>query len=321
MALSNNITAILNFIALMCSIPIIAAGIWLASKPDNECIHWLRWPLVFLGIAFLLVSLTGFVGAYWKKEGLLGVYLVCMFILIVLLLVLLVLAFVVTRPNGAYSVPGMGFREYRLGGFSSWLRDRITGNDNWGKIRACLADSQICPKLNQRYISAADFFAAHLSPIEVRKFICFDVLLAVWVLLRRATYGDTMVELTDVHMKGSGCMSRLKDSALLASKSGCCKPPVMCGLQYSTPTTWIGPPNIAANANCAIWNNDPGQLCYNCDSCKAGLLGNLRQEWRKANIILIITVVVLIWVYVIACSAYKNAQTEELFRRYKQGWV
>ncbi|GFQ07941.1 tetraspanin-2 [Phtheirospermum japonicum] len=49
------------------------------------------------------------------------------FILIVLLLVVLVLAFVVTRPNGAYAVPGMGFREYRLAGFSSWLRDRITG--------------------------------------------------------------------------------------------------------------------------------------------------------------------------------------------------
>ncbi|KAL3825262.1 hypothetical protein ACJIZ3_021291 [Penstemon smallii] len=269
MAVSNNITAILNFIALMCSIPIIASGIWLASKPDNECIHWLRWPLVFIGIAFLLVTLTGFVGAYWKKEGLLGVYLVCMFILIVLLLVLLVLAFVVTRPNGAYAVPGMGFHEYRLEGFSSWLRDHVTGSDSWGKIRACLADANICPKLIDKYISPADFFAAHLSPIE----------------------------------------------------SGCCKPPMICGFQYSNPITWIGPSNIAASPDCTIWNNDPRLLCYNCNSCKAGLLGNLRHEWRRVNIILIITVVVLIWVYLIACSAYRNAQTEELFRRYKQGWT
>ncbi|XP_073043993.1 tetraspanin-2-like [Primulina eburnea] len=269
MALSNNITAILNFVALMCSIPIIASGIWLASKPDNECIHWLRWPLIFIGIAFLLVSLTGFAGAYWKKEGLLGVYLVCMAILIVVLLVLIVLAFVATRPDGAYSVPGAGFREYRLDGFSSWLRDHVTGSDNWGKIRACLEDNQTCRKLAQKYVSAADVFAAHLSPIE----------------------------------------------------SGCCKPPMVCGFQYSNPITWIGPSNAAAAADCTIWNNDPSQLCYNCDSCKAGLLGNLRHEWRKVNIILIITVVVLIWVYLIACSAYKNAQTEELFRRYKQGWV
>ena len=121
MAVSNNITAFLNFLALMCSIPIIASGIWLASKPDNECIHWLRWPVIFLGIAVLLVSLTGFVGAYWKKEGLLGLYLVCMAILIVLLLVFLILAFVVARPSGAYDVPGKGYQEYRLEGFSSWL--------------------------------------------------------------------------------------------------------------------------------------------------------------------------------------------------------
>ncbi|KAL8509842.1 hypothetical protein ACS0TY_016894 [Phlomoides rotata] len=61
MAMSNNITAILNFVALMCSIRIIAAGIWFASNPNNKCIHW---PLLFLGAAFVLISLTGFIGTY-----------------------------------------------------------------------------------------------------------------------------------------------------------------------------------------------------------------------------------------------------------------
>lgn len=266
MAVSNNITAFLNFLALMCSIPIIASGIWLASKPDNECIRWLRWPVVFFGIAVLLVSLTGFVGAYWKKEGLLGVYIVCMAILIVLLLVFLVLAFVVSRPSGAYSVPGRAYSDYRLDGFSSWLRNHVTSSDNWGKISACLADSGICPKLNQEFFTAEQFFAAHLSPIQ----------------------------------------------------SGCCKPPTLCGYQYVNPTMWINPVNPVADPDCAIWNNDPNQLCYSCNSCKAGLLGNLRKEWKRANIILIVTVVVLIWIYLIACSAYKNAQTEQLFRRYKR---
>ncbi|KAM7512967.1 hypothetical protein LguiB_011842 [Lonicera macranthoides] len=269
MAVSNNITSVLNFIALMCSIPIIAAGIWLASKPDNHCIHSLQWPLVLLGLLFLIVSLAGFVGAYWNKQTLLALHLVFMAILIVLFLVLLVLAFVVTRPTGAYSVPGRGFTEYRLNGFSSWLKDHVTNSGNWGKIRVCLAESQICPKLNQDYVSAEQFFAARISPIE----------------------------------------------------SGCCKPPTICGYQYVNPTTWINPVNPVADSDCSLWNNDPNQLCYGCDSCKAGLLGNLRKEWRKANVILIVTVVVLIWVYLIACSALRNAQTEDLFRRYKQGWV
>ncbi|KAL7167920.1 hypothetical protein ACSBR2_038369 [Camellia fascicularis] len=270
MAVSNNITSVLNFIAFLSSIPIIASGVWLASKPDNECIHWIRWPLVFLGISILLVSLTGFVGSYWNKQSLLAFYLICMAVLIGALLIILVLAFVVTRPDGSYSVEGRAFREYRLGGFSAWLRNHITNSDNWGKIRACLAESNFCAKLNREYISADQFFASRsISPLQ----------------------------------------------------SGCCKPPTICGYQYVNPTMWINPVNTLSDPDCSIWNNDQSLLCYSCDSCKAGLLGNLRKEWRRVNVILIIAVVVLIWVYLIACSAFKNAQTEDLFRRYKQGWV
>ncbi|CAN4096734.1 unnamed protein product [Withania somnifera] len=265
MSLSNNIAAFLNFLAFMCSIPIIASSTWLASKPDNECIHSLRWPVVFIGIAIMLVSLTGFIGAYWKKEGLLGVYLVCMALLIVLLLVLLVLAFVVTGPTGAYMVPGRAYREYRLEGFSYWLRNHITGPDNWRNFRTCLADSSICLKLNNEYVTAEQFFAADLSPTQ----------------------------------------------------SGCCKPPTICGYQYMKPTLWINPSNAIVDADCSIWNNDPGQLCYKCDSCKAGLLGNLRKEWRKSNLILIVTLVILIWVYLIGCCAYKNTLSKENSKGHK----
>ena len=167
MGVSNNITAVLNFIALLASIPIIAAGIWLASKTDNDCIHSFRWPVVILGILMLLVSLAGFVGAYWNKQGLLAFYLCCMAILIGLLLFLLVFAFVVTRPDGSYDVPGRGYKESRLDGFSSWLRNHVTGSGSWQKIRACLADSDVCIKLTQDYITADQFFNSHISPLQV----------------------------------------------------------------------------------------------------------------------------------------------------------
>ncbi|CAN0901360.1 TET2 [Linum grandiflorum] len=270
MGLSNNLTAVLNFIAFLCSIPIIASGIWLASQPDNECIHFIRWPIVLLGALILVVSLTGFVGAYWYKETLLAFYLCCMAILITLLLILIVFAFVVTRPDGSYDVvPGRGYKEYRIQGFSSWLRNHVVNSKNWGAIRACLAETDVCTKLSRNYISAEQFFAGHISPLQ----------------------------------------------------SGCCKPPTVCGYTYVNPTLWVNPANPAAEPDCAMWSNDQTQVCFNCNSCKAGLLGNLRKEWRKVNTILIVAVVVLIFVYVIACSAFKNAQTEDLFRRYKQGWV
>lgn len=108
---------------------------------------------------------------------------------------------------------------------------------------------------------------------------------------------------------------------VLVLQSGCCKPPTACGYNYVNPNLWINPVNPSADQDCLLWNNDQNILCYNCNSCRAGLLGNLRKEWRRANLILIVAVVILIWVYVVACSAFKNAQTEELFRRYKQGWV
>ncbi|KAG2266991.1 hypothetical protein Bca52824_074070 [Brassica carinata] len=270
MALANNLTAILNLLALLCSIPITASGIWLASKPDNECVNLLRWPVVVLGVLILVVSACGFIGAYQYKETLLAVYLCCMAILIGLLLVVLIFAFIVTRPDGSFQVPGRGYKEYRLEGFSSWLRENVVDSKNWRKIRACLADSDVCPNLSQQFITADQFFSS---------------------------------------------------SSITPLQSGCCKPPTACGYNFVNPTLWQNPTNMAADADCYLWNNDQSQLCFNCNSCKAGLLGNLRKDWRKANLILIITVVVLIWVYVIACSAFRNAQTEDLFRKYKQGWV
>ncbi|KVI12183.1 Tetraspanin/Peripherin [Cynara cardunculus var. scolymus] len=233
MAVSNNIIATINFIALICSIPIIFTGIWLASKPDNHCIRSLPWPIVFVGILFLLLAFTGFVGAHWNKPGLLSFYLFCNAALIVTGIILLILAFIVTHPSGAFSVPGREYDEYRYMGYSEWLRDHITDPENWGSIRACLASSSTCTKM----------------------------------------------------------------------------PPTVCGYQYVNPITWINPTNPMGDVDCIIWNNDPNQLCYNCDSCKAGVLGNLRKEWKEANVILIIAVIALICLYLIAFNAYKNSQT------------
>jgi hypothetical protein len=76
------------------------------------------------------------------------------------------------------------------------------------------------------------------------------------------------------------------------------------------PTYWINPVNQNADIDCMMWSNDQMQLCYNCNSCKAGLLGNLRKEWRTVEIILIVTLVYLIGVYLTGCIAFRNAQTK-----------
>ena len=104
-------------------------------------------------------------------------------------------------------------------------------------------------------------------------------------------------------------------------QSGCCKPPTACGYTFINPTFWISPIDTASDMDCLVWNNDQSQLCYSCDSCKAGLLASLSKQWRKANIILIIVLILLICVYLFGCCAFRNAKTEEIFRKYKQGYT
>ncbi|KAI3935818.1 hypothetical protein MKX01_033002 [Papaver californicum] len=77
-------------------------------------------------------------------------------------------------------------------------------------------------------------------------------------------------------------------------QSGCCKPPTQCGFTFVNPTYWISPINTAADMDCLMWNNEQTQLCYGCDSCKAGLLANIKDEWRRVDIILLITLIALI---------------------------
>lgn len=266
MAVSNNITGALNFVAMILSLPIIGTGIWLATREDAECVRVLRWPLIVVGTILLLISFAGFVGAFWRVQYLLVIYLIFMLIFIVLLLAFVIFAFIVTNKGGGHTVPGRNYKEYQISDFSGWLRNYVEKNSHWNQIERCLSSSDQCQKLNQRYLSAQDFFSAHLTPLE----------------------------------------------------SGCCKPPTFCGYTFVNPTFWVSPTNQNADVDCMLWSNDQLQLCYNCNSCKAGVLGNIKREWKKINIILIVALVALIWVYLVGCSAFRNAQTEDLFRRYKE---
>lgn len=90
-------------------------------------------------------------------------------------------------------------------------------------------------------------------------------------------------------------------------QSGCCKPPTDCGYVYQNETVWIpGSGLMGTNADCTRWSNDQEQLCYACDSCKAGVLASLKKSWRKVSVINIVVMIILVIVYIIAYAAYRN---------------
>jgi hypothetical protein len=155
MAVSNNITACINFIALLCTIPVAATGLWLLSKQGEDCARLARWP-----------SSAGFScsSRWWASSARTGTgracYLFAMAALITLLLGLLVFAFAVSRASGGQPVPGRGYEDYRQQGYSP---------PRWEGIRTCIAASGTCWKLAQdtAFIAPEQFFASHLSPIQV----------------------------------------------------------------------------------------------------------------------------------------------------------
>ncbi|KAL3532936.1 hypothetical protein ACH5RR_006457 [Cinchona calisaya] len=260
---SNNLVGILNLLTLLLSIPIIAGGIWLSRQANTECEHFLEKPVIALGVFLFLVSLAGLIGACCRVSWLLWLYLLVMFLLILVLFCFTIFAFVVTNKGAGEAVSGKGYKEYRLGHYSTWLQKRV--NNNWPRIQSCLQDSKICRSLlNGTSTPEQQFYSEHLSSLQ----------------------------------------------------SGCCKPSVDCKFIYVSPTNWTNPGTTSSNPDCNAWSNDPKILCYSCQACKAGLLDNIKSDWKKVAILNIIMLVFLIVVYSVGCCAFRNNREENAWKRY-----
>uniref|UniRef100_A0A0E0AVZ6 Tetraspanin n=1 Tax=Oryza glumipatula TaxID=40148 RepID=A0A0E0AVZ6_9ORYZ len=165
--LSNNAIGALNLVTLLLSAPILGGGIWMATRGDGgECDRHLSSPAIALGAVLMAISLAGLVGACCRVTWLLWVYLLAMFALIVALLGFTAFAFAVTNRGAGEAVSGRGYREYRLGDYSTWLRRHVGSSKNWDKIRSCLAGADVCRSLQDRNETWAQFVADDLSPVQ-----------------------------------------------------------------------------------------------------------------------------------------------------------
>ncbi|KAI3771955.1 hypothetical protein L6452_03127 [Arctium lappa] len=103
---------------------------------------------------------------------------------------------------------------------------------------------------------------------------------------------------------------------LSAIQSGCCKPSNDCNFTYVTPTNWTKTATTSTNPDCGAWDNNPNTLCFNCESCKAGLLDNIKSDWKKVAVLNVIFLVFLIVVYTIGCCAFRNNREDNSWKRY-----
>ncbi|XP_052174596.1 tetraspanin-8-like [Diospyros lotus] len=259
--LSNSIVVLVNVLTLVISVAVIGGAAWSYTHPGSLCHRVLQQPLLFLGLSLLAVSLLGLIGACCRVQFLLWIYLFVMFVLIVGLVCFTVFTVVVTNKGVGKAVSDKGYKEYRLGDYSNWLRKYVVNQENWAKIRSCLVVADVCSTLGANpNETLADFRKRTLSPIQ----------------------------------------------------SGCCKPPTSCGFKFKNATYWTAPKTggpAAADGDCATWSNNQSVLCYGCQSCKAGVLANIKKEWKLLAIINVVVLVFVIIIYSIGCCALRNVRS------------
>ncbi|CAM0958028.1 unnamed protein product [Alopecurus aequalis] len=173
----TSMLGIVNFITFLASIPVLGGGIWLASRANStDCIRFLQWPIIIIGLAVMVVSLAGFAGACYRQTWLLRVYLFAMFFVVLALLFFIVFAFAVTDRGEGQVVMNRRFLEYQLSDYNGWLRNRVADRQYWNTIAVCLRDGHACASM-RRFArdpntgmlvpeSPAMFYNRDLSPIQ-----------------------------------------------------------------------------------------------------------------------------------------------------------
>ncbi|TKY45550.1 Tetraspanin-11 protein [Spatholobus suberectus] len=103
---------------------------------------------------------------------------------------------------------------------------------------------------------------------------------------------------------------------LSTTQFGCCKPPVQCGFTMKNATFWEVPKRDPAvnDSDCRTWNNRQEKLCYDCDSCKGGVLANIRNQWRHLTIFNVCVLVLVTTIYVLGCYAIRNNRLESSYK-------
>ncbi|ONK69679.1 uncharacterized protein A4U43_C05F25590 [Asparagus officinalis] len=118
---------------------------------------------------------------------------------------------------------------------------------------------------------------------------------------------------------GNETYSQFFKSHLSPIESGCCKPPAECGLVYQKPTVWTEPKGgfTSHNPDCKTWSNNNTTLCYDCNSCKAGVIANASMYWKISAVVNIVFIAILIVVYAIGCCALKNNREDNALPKLK----
>lgn len=100
-------------------------------------------------------------------------------------------------------------------------------------------------------------------------------------------------------------------------QSGCCKPPIQCGYKYKNATFWMVPKSgpAAKDTDCTSWSNNQDKLCYNCNSCKAGVVDMSRMIWRIFTVLDTIDIAITVIIFALSCCIRKKILSDKKYTR------
>ncbi|KAL4360593.1 hypothetical protein GQ457_04G036220 [Hibiscus cannabinus] len=267
----NIIVGLVNSILLSLGICLIVWGAYLSFKEvSSDCEKILAAPLLVIGNLVVLVSIIGLMGTACGSSICMMVYLSLMAILILGVLLFTSFIFSVTNKtvSQVYDTGEKMVEPKSSLDLSNWLHNKVTNEQNWKKIKSCLIDSRVCSA--EKHTLDVD------ANVNVTKFF--------------HEYFPSMV-----------------NNSLPELKAGCCRPPEVCGFKKVNDTNWEipskGPTANSKHDDCKSWSNDAGKLCFDCYSCKGGVIDNLKKEWRILALLNVMLLLLLVLIYTIGCCA------------------
>ncbi|TYI18093.1 hypothetical protein ES332_A07G067100v1 [Gossypium tomentosum] len=267
---SNSIVVFVNTMLLLLGL--------ISFNSSSYCRKVLTNPLLILSGFLVTVSLLGLIGSLFKNSFFLFVYLGVMFLSILCLIGFTVFVFLITNNDA-----GKVFSEKEF-----FVKERTKLVKNSNLLHAEPTSSKTMDFshwLQNHFVNDKNWNRIKSCLIDAR--VC--------------TSGSNA---NGVNYKALVFFKK----TFPAIQGGCCKPPSSCGFKPKNASFWEVPKSGAATSDpdCKKWSNNPRELCYDCNSCKSGILANLRKEWRSLAFINIILVVFLFFVYSIGCCARRS---------------
>ncbi|KAK2663525.1 hypothetical protein Ddye_002099 [Dipteronia dyeriana] len=100
-------------------------------------------------------------------------------------------------------------------------------------------------------------------------------------------------------------------------QSGCCKPPKFCVLEKSNTTSGrAGGGGAAAgeHSDCLTWSDKPEKLCFECKSCKGGVLASIKRQWRVMALLNLAVIAVVLIIFIVGCCVRRNNRSDRYVR-------